>query len=129
MIEVKLPEVGENIDSGTVVSVEVKVGDTVKKDQDLFELETEKASLPVPSPAAGVIKEILIAAGDEVKIGQVVLKMDEADAAPVKEKEVAPAPKEERKRRYRFTRTLSARNELGSTNHSACGCARYHADV
>ena len=102
MIEFKLPEVGENIESGTVVSVDVKVGDTVKKDQDLFELETEKASLPVPSPADGVIQEILINAGDEVQIGQVVLKIDGAasgGSAPTKEtpKTETPQPKSEPK--------------------------------
>ena len=82
MLEFKLPEVGENIESGTIVSIGVNVGDAVKKDQDLFELETEKASLPVPSPIDGVIQEILVAPGDEVKIGQVVLKIDNAGAAP-----------------------------------------------
>ena len=94
MIEFKLPEVGENITSGTVISVDVKVGDAVRKDQDLFELETDKASLPVPSPADGVVQEILIKAGDEVKIGQVVFKIEESGGAAPK---AAPteAPKKE----------------------------------
>ena len=94
MLEFKLPEVGENIESGTVVNIYVSVGDTVTKDQDLLELETDKASLPVPCPMDGVIKEILIAEGDEVAIGSVVMKIDgdaPAEVAPAAE-EAAPAP-------------------------------------
>ena len=81
MIEIKLPEVGENIESGAVVSVNVQVGDTVKEGQELIELETEKASLPVPSPVAGVIKEILVAAGQEVKIGATLMKAEAGSSA------------------------------------------------
>lgn len=82
MLEFKIPEVGENIESGTVVSILVSVGDKVRKDQDLFELETEKASLPVPSPCDGTIEEILINAGDDVKIGQVVMRIADVPGAP-----------------------------------------------
>ena len=87
MIEFKLPEVGEGITSGTVISIAVKVGDTVKKDQDLLELETDKASLPVPSPVDGVIKEILVKSGDEVPIGTVIVKIEENASAEISEKE------------------------------------------
>ena len=89
MYEFKIPEVGENIHSGNVVNVFVSVGDRVSKDQDLLELETEKASLPVPSPEAGVVREILIKSGDEVKIGQTVMKIEpaaDADSAAPTEK-------------------------------------------
>jgi pyruvate dehydrogenase E2 component (dihydrolipoamide acetyltransferase) len=96
MLEFKLPEVGENITSGTVVSVFVKPGDRVKKNQDLLELETDKASLPVPSPGDGVIKEVLVKPGDEAQIGQVVLKIEEDAAVPAGQKndvkEPAPTP-------------------------------------
>lgn len=84
MLEFKIPPVGENITSGTVIKVTVAVGDSVKKDQALLEMETDKASLEVPSSTDGVIKEILIKAGDTVKIGQVVMKIEPsaASAAP-----------------------------------------------
>jgi len=97
MIEFKVPEVGENIESGTVVDILVAVGEAVKKDQDLFEFETEKASLPVPSPCNGTIQEILIEEGDEVAIGQVVMKIDgEIDAsAPAESGTVTETPKVE----------------------------------
>ena len=76
MLEFKIPEVGENIKSGTVTNILVSVGGSVKKGQDILELETDKASIPIPSPVDGVIKEILIKAGDTVKIGQMVMKID-----------------------------------------------------
>lgn len=98
MIEFKIPEVGENIASGTVVSIYVSVGDAVTKDQDLLELETDKASLPVPSPCAGIIKEILISEGTDVTIGQVAFKIEPSDGAsveeskPVEKKQTSKAP-------------------------------------
>ncbi len=100
MIEFKIPEVGENIASGTVVSIYVSVGDTVTKDQDLLELETDKASLPVPSPCAGIIKEILISEGTDVNIGQVAFKIEpsgdaSAQETPAAKKETAQAPVKE----------------------------------
>ncbi|MCR4336530.1 MAG: 2-oxo acid dehydrogenase subunit E2 [Candidatus Omnitrophica bacterium] len=82
-MDIRLPEVGENIKGGTVVKVSVSVGDQVKKDQDLLELETEKASFPVPSPTAGVVKEILVKEGQEVKVGTVVIRLETTDSAPV----------------------------------------------
>lgn len=89
MLDFKLPEVGENIERGNVVSIAVAVGDQVKKDQDLLELETDKASVPVPSPVDGVIKEILIAEGQDVAIGSVVMKIEEG--ASGKKTETPPA--------------------------------------
>ncbi|MGE0268110.1 MAG: dihydrolipoyl dehydrogenase [Candidatus Omnitrophota bacterium] len=88
MQDIRLPEVGENIKSGTVVNIFVKVGDRVSKGDDLIELETDKASLPVPSPADGVIKEILIKAGADVEIGSVIMKMEAAAG------QASPSPKE-----------------------------------
>ena len=76
MLEFKLPEIGENITSGTVTNILVAIGDTVGIGQDLLELETEKASLPIPSPVNGTIKEILISVSDEVQIGSVMFKID-----------------------------------------------------
>ena len=94
MLEFKLPPVGENIKSGTIVAVLVAVGDVVKKDQPLLEMETDKASLEIPSPCDGTIKEILIKKGEDARIGQVAMRIDEgkvsgvAKAAP----EAAPQP-------------------------------------
>ena len=57
--EFKLPELGENIDTGTVAKIIVSVGDQVKKDQSLIELETEKAVVEVPTNKAGKVSKIL----------------------------------------------------------------------
>jgi len=95
MFQFKIPEVGENIESGNVVSIAVSVGDMVKKNQDLLELETEKASLPVPSPCDGMIKEILIKAGDDVKVGQVVMTIESTDS-PSTAETVKKIPAEEK---------------------------------
>ena len=79
--EVKLPEVGEGIDSGTVVGILVSVGDTIEVDQPLLELETDKAVVEVPSSAAGTVKEILVSESEEAQIGQVIVTLDEAGSA------------------------------------------------
>lgn len=74
--EFKLPELGENVETGTVVKILVSKGDEIKKDQAILELETEKALLEVPSNVGGVIKEILVKEGDEVKVGQTLLVVE-----------------------------------------------------
>ena len=80
--EVKLPDVGEGIESGTVVGVLVKEGDRIHKDQPVVELETDKAVVEVPSSAAGVITSVNVKEGDEAKIGAVLVVIDEsADAS------------------------------------------------
>lgn len=93
MLEFKLPEVGENISSGTIVSIFVKPGDTISKDQDLLELETDKASLPVPSPCSGTVVDVLVKAGEQAQIGQVVMTINEtSDAAPAEATKPQPTP-------------------------------------
>jgi pyruvate dehydrogenase E2 component (dihydrolipoamide acetyltransferase) len=97
MLDFKLPSVGENVKGGTIVNIFVKVGDAVKKGQDILELETEKASLPVPSPVDGVVKEILVKANQEVKIGQLVMKIEEGAGAATAAKAAPSTPKSEAK--------------------------------
>jgi len=91
MLEFRLPELGENISSGYVVSVFVSVGDRVKKGQDLLELETDKASLPVPSPVSGTVKKVLIEAGQNAEIGQMLFHIEEKTEAS--EEPAAPVEK------------------------------------
>ena len=73
--EVKVPSVGESITKGTIVSWIKKNGDNVREGENLFELETDKAVLEIPSPADGFL-EILVDEGSEVEIGQVVANLD-----------------------------------------------------
>ena len=75
--EFKLPELGENIESADVANVLVKEGDTVKKDQAIIEIETDKATIEVPSTVEGIITKLLVKSGDKVKVGSVVMVVDE----------------------------------------------------
>ena len=78
--EFKIPELGENVAGGDVTRVMINVGDTVTKDQAVIELETDKATIEVPSSVAGVVKEIKIKKGEKVKVGAVVFTVDEGAA-------------------------------------------------
>jgi len=94
--EFKIPELGENVSSGDVVRILVKAGDTIEKDQPVLELETDKATIEVPSSVAGTVGEVTVKEGDKVKVGQVVLTLQDgaggesAEAAPARQ-QAAPA--------------------------------------
>ena len=78
-IEVKVPDIGDYADV-PVIEVLVAVGDTVKKDQGLVTLESDKATLEVPSSADGVVAEVTVKVGDRLSEGSVVVKLDAAGA-------------------------------------------------
>jgi pyruvate dehydrogenase E2 component (dihydrolipoamide acetyltransferase) len=86
----KLPNLGENIESGDVVDVLVKEGDTIRAEQEVIELETEKAVLPVPCPTAGVVRKIHVKKGDTVPVGGVVLSLEAASSATKEPAEKEP---------------------------------------
>ncbi|MCM2524768.1 MULTISPECIES: dihydrolipoyl dehydrogenase [Stenotrophomonas] len=90
-IEVKVPDIGDYSDV-PVIEVLVAVGDTVKKDQGLVTLESDKATLEVPSSAAGVVKEIKVKLGDTLSEGAVVVVLDAEGAAEAPAKAAAPTP-------------------------------------
>ncbi|EMR0604581.1 TPA: dihydrolipoyl dehydrogenase [Stenotrophomonas maltophilia] len=90
-IEVKVPDIGDYSDV-PVIEVLVAVGDTVKKDQGLVTLESDKATLEVPSSAAGVVKEIKVKLGDTLSEGAVVVVLDAEGASEAPAKAAAPAP-------------------------------------
>ncbi|QLG11885.1 2-oxo acid dehydrogenase subunit E2 [Deinococcus sp. D7000] len=73
--EVKLPDVGDNIEKGTVVTVLVNVGDTVKEGDPVIEIETDKAVIEVPSSAGGTVESIGVAVGDTVNVGGTILTL------------------------------------------------------
>jgi pyruvate dehydrogenase E2 component (dihydrolipoamide acetyltransferase) len=85
MTDFKVPELGENVAGGDVTRVLVKVGETIAREQPVVELETDKATIEVPSSVAGVVKEIRVKQGDKIKVGEVLLSVDDAGAAPAKE--------------------------------------------
>jgi pyruvate dehydrogenase E2 component (dihydrolipoamide acetyltransferase) len=76
MTDFKVPELGENVAGGDVTKVLVNVGDTITREQPVLELETDKATIEVPSSVAGVVKEVRVKKGDKVKVGAVVLTVD-----------------------------------------------------
>ena len=76
-----LPELGANVTAGDVVRVLVSPGDSVAKDQPVLELETDKATIEVPSSVAGTVKDIRVKQGERIKVGQVVLTVDDGGAA------------------------------------------------
>jgi pyruvate dehydrogenase E2 component (dihydrolipoamide acetyltransferase) len=75
--EFKLPELGENIESADIVNVLVKVGDVIEKEQSIIEIETDKATIEVPSNISGKVTEVLVKQGESVKVGQTIIKVDE----------------------------------------------------
>lgn len=92
-MDIRLPKLGEGADSGSVVNVYVKEGDTVKKDQTLIELENEKAVAAIPSTAAGRVTKVHVRQGDKISVGQAIVSIEggngaEAPAVPA----AAPAP-------------------------------------
>ncbi|AJK17485.1 acetyltransferase component of pyruvate dehydrogenase complex [Yersinia pseudotuberculosis] len=91
-IEINVPDIGA--DEVEVTEIMVKVGDTVEAEQSLITVEGDKASMEVPSPQAGVVKEIKIAVGDKVATGSLIMVFDAtgAVAAPVKAEEKPAAP-------------------------------------
>ncbi|MFY9183734.1 biotin/lipoyl-containing protein, partial [Limnohabitans sp.] len=80
LVEVQVPDIGD-FDEVTVIELMVKVGDTVKAEQSLITVESDKASMEIPSSTAGVVKEMRVALGDKVKQGSVVLVVEAAGAA------------------------------------------------
>jgi pyruvate dehydrogenase E2 component (dihydrolipoamide acetyltransferase) len=91
LVEVKVPDIGD-FDEVGVIEVLVKVGDTIKVEQSLITVESDKASMEIPSSSAGVVKEIKVAVGDKVKEGSVVVVVEAEGAAAPAPAAAAPAP-------------------------------------
>lgn len=98
-MKVELPFLAEGIEGGDVVQLLVREGDQVSEGQSLIELETEKATVPVPAPAGGTVARLLVRQGDHVKVGQAIIELNEAKAeaqkaatSALEKPEVAPVP-------------------------------------
>ena len=91
--EIKLPSLGEGVESGDVLEIMVKIGDVIKKGQSIVELETDKATVSVPSPLAGKILSLAIKEGETIKIGTVLAIIEVVGAAaPTSAPVASPAP-------------------------------------
>jgi pyruvate dehydrogenase E2 component (dihydrolipoamide acetyltransferase) len=102
VIEVKVPDVGDFKDI-PVIEVLVKPGDTVKAEDSLITLESDKATMDVPSPAAGVVKDLKIGLGDKVSEGDVILTLEPAGEAAAKPR-ARRRPQRRQARRHRCQR-------------------------
>jgi pyruvate dehydrogenase E2 component (dihydrolipoamide acetyltransferase) len=81
-MELRLPELGEGITDATVVNVPVKVGQSVRAGETVIEVETDKASMPIPAEADGKFSEIRVKAGDKIKVGDIIAIIGQASASP-----------------------------------------------
>ncbi|WP_241288077.1 dihydrolipoyllysine-residue acetyltransferase [Burkholderia stabilis] len=90
-LEVKVPDIGDYKDV-PVIEIGVKIGDTVEKEQSLVTLESDKATMDVPSPAAGVVKDIKVKVGDSVSEGTLIVLLEAAGAPAAAAQASAPAP-------------------------------------
>ncbi len=96
MKEFKLPELGENIESADILRVLINEGDSIKLEQSVLEIETDKATIEVPSTVEGIVKAIKVKDGDKVKTGQTIFEVDENGSSSIKNKnEVIETQKEE----------------------------------
>jgi pyruvate dehydrogenase E2 component (dihydrolipoamide acetyltransferase) len=101
IVDFHLPDLGENIPSADVLNVLVKVGDVIETDQAILEIETDKATIEVPTTVSGKVVEVLVKAGSKAKVGDVVIKIEtgtiaeESKQVEVKKKEITESPKVE----------------------------------
>ena len=97
LIEFRLPELGEGIESGQVIEVLVAPGDRVSLEQPLLEVETDKAAVEIPSPADGTVTDVLVSAGDTVAINEILVRIegDSEGKEPASEKPAASAAADE----------------------------------
>ncbi len=93
-MEIRVPQLAEGVTGGTVVSIAVKVGDTVKKDQTVLDLESNKAVASITAPAEGKVAQILVSEGAQVTVGQVLISLAVAgsDSVPAVPQQVPAAP-------------------------------------
>ena len=84
--DLELPDLGEGIDGAEISEIPVSVGDEITKDQTILILESDKASMEIPSDFTGTLKEILVSTGDEVSTGQLLMKIDSSDESSDQDK-------------------------------------------
>jgi pyruvate dehydrogenase E2 component (dihydrolipoamide acetyltransferase) len=117
--EFKLPDLGEGLTEGEVARWLVAVGDDVAEDQPLVEIQTDKTTVEIPSPAAGKVAQILVEEGNVVPVGTVLVVIGEDGAAAVADKPAPQPPRQERVRATPLVRRLA--QELGVDLESLSG--------
>ena len=124
-MELKVPNLGENISESNIIAIHLEKGKEIQKDDIILELETDKATLEIPSPDCGIVKEILVKVGDSIKQGQVVAILEESTSEPAKEDPVKEKQKQrfqnriDRNPRNRTDRNPRNRTDRNQTNRQA----------
>jgi len=116
IIEFKLPELGENIETAEIIKVLVSKGDKVEIDQILFEIETDKATVEVPSEFSGIIKEVNVKDGDTAKVGDVVLIVETGDIKESKQETIEPPVKKEEPAKEKIEETTNQESDKHPTS-------------
>ncbi|NWG46174.1 MAG: dihydrolipoamide succinyltransferase, partial [Alphaproteobacteria bacterium] len=91
-VEIRVPTMGESVTEATVGQWQIKVGDEVRADQTLVELETDKVAQEVPSPVSGVISEIVVKPGETVEVGALLARIEEGGKGRPAAGKAAKAP-------------------------------------
>jgi 2-oxoglutarate dehydrogenase E2 component (dihydrolipoamide succinyltransferase) len=125
-IEIKVPSPGESISEVTVSKWLKQVGDYVKLDEPLVELESEKATFEVNAEAAGVLTEQLAKEGDEIKVGAIIVKIDNTAAAPA---EAAPAKVEAKKEEVKAETKAPTKEATAKAAEPVAKAADFDSDV
>jgi pyruvate dehydrogenase E2 component (dihydrolipoamide acetyltransferase) len=123
-MDVKLPKLGEGADSGVVVGIFVKEGDTVAKDQPILELENEKAVASIPSSGAGVVEKVYVKSGERVSVGQRLLSL--AGGATAEEPAEKPATNKTSSKPKRVSEPQTVEEESGPEAEAEEGEAPFH---
>ena len=112
--EFKLPELGENIDSGDLVRLMISPGASIAEGQAVMELETDKAVIEVPSSVSGTVGEVRVKEGDKLRVGQVIFTVENGAGSAAQKSEAAPAqPKPAPPVPAKPTPAVAPRIELG----------------
>jgi pyruvate dehydrogenase E2 component (dihydrolipoamide acetyltransferase) len=90
-IEIKVPDLGDGVDSGDVLEILVREGEMIRKDQGIVELETDKATVEIPSTHAGRVTRILVDVGQSVAVGAALISLEAGEAGKPEEKPAAPS--------------------------------------
>lgn len=123
MIDVKLPELGEGVTEGELVKWTVNIGDTVKADQTVAEIMTDKATVEVPSPVAGTVKELKFKKGDVIKVESIILTLSGSGATASAPVAHTPAPTQTSAAANKPTAAMTTNQSLvmngaGATSHA-----------
>jgi pyruvate/2-oxoglutarate dehydrogenase complex dihydrolipoamide acyltransferase (E2) component len=121
--EVRVPDLGDGIDSGDVLDVLVSEGDQIEKEQGILELETDKATVEVPSTVAGKVIKVHVEAGQSIGPGDVMITVEAAAAASTESKP-APAPEKESAPEQDAAPAKRARRGPGEISRARAGTGR-----